>query len=319
VKLFPADGQAGDEFGVSASISGDYALVGSWKGAGTGAAYLFRNESGEWTEEMRLVPDDIQEDDDFGYALCLLGDMAVVGCDDDLVNGQRQGSAYILSGLTGGVQTLSARIWSDSEPVIIPPTGGTFSYSLSVTNNATEVQTVDIWVDMILPGGASRPVFEPRVKTIEPGSQVSTNKQARVLAGDPAGEYLVIVKAGSFGGSVTAADTLLVTKLPGGASAVLRGEDIAGRPGIGLVYPNPFNPSAVISYTLDVDSRVSLVVFSADGEAVRTLVDQYEPAGQRSVIWDGTNALGHAVPGGVYFVRFLTPTMQGVQEIVLLK
>jgi len=72
-------------------------------------------------------------------------------------------------------------------------------------------------------------------------------------------------------------------------------------------YPNPFNPAGAgrspgtaISYQLSEVSSVSLQIYNIRGQHVKTLVNEIEPAGEHSVIWDGTDNHGKPVPGGVY-------------------
>jgi tetratricopeptide (TPR) repeat protein len=61
-------------------------------------------------------------------------------------------------------------------------------------------------------------------------------------------------------------------------------------------YPNPFNPSTTISYTLPEDGKVSLKVFDVLGREVTMLVNQVASKGKHSVVWDGTN-----YASGIYF------------------
>jgi len=68
-------------------------------------------------------------------------------------------------------------------------------------------------------------------------------------------------------------------------------------------YPNPFNPTTTISYALSRESRVILTVYSTLGEEMITLVDEVQPAGYYSAVWDGRNGKGHPVSSGVYFYR----------------
>jgi len=84
-------------------------------------------------------------------------------------------------------------------------------------------------------------------------------------------------------------------------------------------FPNPFNPSTTLSYTLGVDGPVRLTIHDAAGRVVRTLVDGPRSAGPNRVVWDGRDAAGAEAAAGVYFVR--VETRQGVdaQKIALIK
>lgn len=84
-------------------------------------------------------------------------------------------------------------------------------------------------------------------------------------------------------------------------------------------YPNPFNPSTQISFTLDVAGDVQLEVFNTLGRRVTTLVDGFKSAGQHSVTWDGRDSQGLAVPSGVYLYRLTAGTETALRKMTLLK
>lgn len=63
-------------------------------------------------------------------------------------------------------------------------------------------------------------------------------------------------------------------------------------------YPNPFNPSTNIEYSIKDDGYVRLEIFDPLGNKVRTLVDEYQLAGNQTVTFTATN-----LPSGVYFYR----------------
>jgi len=98
-KLKASDGDEDDRFGISVSISGDYAIVGAYvdeiNGLKTGSAYIFRREGAEWIEKQKLVANDGAEYDWFGFRVSISGDYAVVGAQFDDDNGVSSGSAYI--------------------------------------------------------------------------------------------------------------------------------------------------------------------------------------------------------------------------------
>ncbi|MHB9029532.1 MAG: two-component regulator propeller domain-containing protein, partial [Candidatus Latescibacterota bacterium] len=68
-------------------------------------------------------------------------------------------------------------------------------------------------------------------------------------------------------------------------------------------YPNPFNPSTTISFSLPSTGKATLSVYSISGQKVRELVLGYLPAGVHSVVWDGRDDHGNSVSSGVYISR----------------
>ncbi|HPF36777.1 MAG TPA: FlgD immunoglobulin-like domain containing protein [Candidatus Krumholzibacteria bacterium] len=84
-------------------------------------------------------------------------------------------------------------------------------------------------------------------------------------------------------------------------------------------YPNPFNPSTTLSFTLGAEGPVRLTVHDVSGRVVRTLIDEVRAAGPNQVIWDGRDERGTEAAAGVYFVR--VESRQGVdaQKIALIK
>ncbi|HLO55520.1 MAG TPA: FG-GAP repeat protein [Saprospiraceae bacterium] len=107
-KLTASDGAAIDNFGVSVSISGDYAIVSSplsdiGANMNQGAAYIFLRSGTTWTEQAKLTASDGAVGDLFGKAVFIFGDYVIVGADlDDIGANIDQGSAYIFqrSGVT---------------------------------------------------------------------------------------------------------------------------------------------------------------------------------------------------------------------------
>jgi len=90
---------------------------------------------------------------------------------------------------------------------------------------------------------------------------------------------------------------------------------------LGQNFPNPFNPTTTLSFTVPADAgRVTLTVYSVTGQIVRTLVDADGlSAGPHSAVWDGTGADGHAVSSGVYFARLSAAGRTLSTKMALLK
>ncbi|HEV8537682.1 MAG TPA: T9SS type A sorting domain-containing protein, partial [Bacteroidota bacterium] len=68
-------------------------------------------------------------------------------------------------------------------------------------------------------------------------------------------------------------------------------------------FPNPFNPNTVITYGLPVDAHVVLRVYDILGREVRTLIDENQQAGFKSVEWNSMNNDRLSIASGIYFYR----------------
>lgn len=83
-------------------------------------------------------------------------------------------------------------------------------------------------------------------------------------------------------------------------------------------YPNPFNPATVIPYTLPRASYVTLRIFNLVGQEVRTLIDEMQPTGSKSVIWDGKDAFNQQASSGVYLFRIRAGGYIHTRKMVLM-
>ena len=95
--------------------------------------------------------------------------------------------------------------------------------------------------------------------------------------------------------------------------------DLPAVPVLAGNFPNPFNPSTEINFSLSRREEVEIGVFSLDGRRVRTLVHEPLPAGWHAIRWDGKDATGKAVASGVYFVRLRTETATETHKMMLVK
>jgi hypothetical protein len=102
-KLTAADGADSDWFGYSIALSGDTALIGAYlhdvgAAAGQGAAYAFTRSGTTWTQLATFTASDGAAGDNFGRAVALRGDTAVIGSSSDDVGASTdQGSAWVFS------------------------------------------------------------------------------------------------------------------------------------------------------------------------------------------------------------------------------
>jgi hypothetical protein len=98
-KLSASDKVSGDQFGAAVDISGDLVIVGAPyhddSGSNSGSAYIFRYSGGTWLQEAELLASDGVLNDNFGNAVSIDGDTAMVGAylDDD--GATNSGSVYV--------------------------------------------------------------------------------------------------------------------------------------------------------------------------------------------------------------------------------
>ncbi|MCB9838410.1 MAG: hypothetical protein H6813_03645 [Phycisphaeraceae bacterium] len=106
IRIDPADGAFGDEFGCAVAIDGDLVVVGSLYdevgGTGSGSAYVF-SVAAPIGDPMvtKLLALDRAEGDTFGSSVGISGNVAVVGANLDEDNGPCSGSAYLFDATSG--------------------------------------------------------------------------------------------------------------------------------------------------------------------------------------------------------------------------
>lgn len=79
-------------------------------------------------------------------------------------------------------------------------------------------------------------------------------------------------------------------------------------------FPNPFNPSTKINFTIPLRDKVQLIVFNSLGEEVVTLVDAELNAGKHEVHFNASN-----LASGIYFYRVKTGSFTSTRKLLLLK
>jgi len=86
-------------------------------------------------------------------------------------------------------------------------------------------------------------------------------------------------------------------------------------------FPNPFNPSTTISFSIRNAENVVLNVYNARGQLVKTLIDGNVEfiAGRHNVIWEGIDSHGRTVGSGIYFYRLQAGKFTSTRKMLLLK
>ncbi|MBK8253758.1 MAG: hypothetical protein IPK82_13960 [Polyangiaceae bacterium] len=139
--LKPADAASGIGFGRSVAIDGGRVMVGAFRGykngVETGAAYLFSQQTGQWTEQAKLVPSNGMDGDWFGEAIALEGDKALMGAPFRDSAGQDSGGAYVFRNTNGNT-------WVE-EQFVLPPAlsaDDRFGSAVTISSNVMSVGAV---------------------------------------------------------------------------------------------------------------------------------------------------------------------------------
>ena len=80
------------------------------------------------------------------------------------------------------------------------------------------------------------------------------------------------------------------------------------------LYPNPFNPSTEVSFSLPIDNHVKLSAYDVRGKEVDVIFEGAQSVGQHSYTWNASS-----LPSGVYYIRLQAGTMVTSQKALLIK
>ncbi|MCH7793252.1 MAG: hypothetical protein IID31_13350 [Planctomycetes bacterium] len=230
IELHSSNGGERDAFGSAVSISGDVAVVGAWNndntgrtsgGDGRGAAYVFRFDGQEWSEEARLVSADPApgERDGFGQAVSLDGNVLLVGTRPSSKAGLNiypAGSAYVFRNVAGR--------WASEAKLVAHDGFGNdrFGYSVSLKGDVAVIGTP--WVTM----GTNCPCRCPWARSCRDGAAylfrrdgAGWTERAKLTSSD-------LGEDDYFGTSVAVTETFAV--------AGAFGHDVPNRPSIGAAY-----------------------------------------------------------------------------------
>ena len=85
---------------------------------------------------------------------------------------------------------------------------------------------------------------------------------------------------------------------------------------ISSIYPNPFNPTTTIRFSVGGENMgsVHLDIYNITGQLVETLIDEKMTPGEYSILWNGSTA-----PSGIYFTRLTSGGKTKTMKMILLK
>ncbi|MFH1862282.1 MAG: C25 family cysteine peptidase [bacterium] len=228
---------------------------------------------------------------------------------------------------------LTITLTPESLPIVIPPTGGSFNYTIAVANTGFIQTTADIWCNIILPNGRPYgPTLGPVVDFIFPMLWSTSRNRTQVIpAGGPAGNYTYNGYIGEYPGTIYTQDSFPFSKSgDDGSGNWYEGWENYGEPfvedtqiGAAVIpeqyalhqaFPNPFNPSTTIRFELPEAALVKLTIFDLQGRVAGLLVNGYRAAGVHEVTFEANE-----LASGIYFYRLEAGDFSAVQKVMLLK
>ena len=322
-KLEATDAVVGDHFGASVSISGDYLAIGanykSDNGAWSGAAYIFYNLSGGWIQSQKILPSDSDTYKHFGNSVKLTGDTLIVGSEGNIsFTPYDAGSAYIFKKGDNGVWDEKAKIlasdlgvrdqygyvvdFSNNFAFVASPRtdtdftdgGAVYIFEVLFTNILTQPisQEIDLGEDVIFTVEAEG--YNLTYQWRKDGGNIfgSTSNELNITAAtnDDLGSYDCVV-TGDYGTETS--DPAILSE----ESGIYNNQNVLMNNYHLKNYPNPFNPSTQIMFTLAFDCNIKLQVYNINGILVNELIkNDFLSAGNHSINFDAKS-----LTSGIYY------------------
>ena len=84
-------------------------------------------------------------------------------------------------------------------------------------------------------------------------------------------------------------------------------------------FPNPFNPSTTVPFSLTKAEKVQMVVFNSVGQEVKIIINRPFAAGRHRISWDGKDSKGLPAGSGIYFIRMQAGDFSAVRRLTLIR
>ena len=307
-KIMAFDGALYDLFGYSVSITENYTFISALNdddnGEQAGSVYVYQNTGSNWEYHSKLIASHYTLHDRFGWSTSVSGDYIVIGAP-----GEEIGEAYIFR--------LDNSNWI--EDTILTASDGFyydhFGLSVSISDKYAVIGACDC-PDVGV--SASAYFFEK-----EGTNWNELNK-------------LTIDNWGAFGYSVSiSGDNAIVgANLDWGVSNATGAAYLISNDGTYIDqesitnlnksdvnnYPNPFNPTTTIEFSIQYDSSVEFSIFNIKGQKIKTLVQSDLSKGAHSFIWSGDDDFGSSISSGVYLYKLkVNGKIEAVSKCILLK
>jgi hypothetical protein len=202
-----------------------------------------------------------------------------------------------------------------------------FQYRANMHNLTASAQTFTAWTRWRNPLNVWVNLLGPFSLTLPGNANVTRQRNQNVAGSNPAGPYTMVGYAGPNAATIWDSSYFSFVKSPTG----LGGEWVHNNDNWGEAFdatleampsqfallgnfPNPFNPTTTIRYSLGAASPVNLAVYDLAGREVVRLVDGWREAGSQEATLDGSGW-----PSGVYLLHLEAEGSSIVAKIMLVK
>lgn len=216
-------------------------------------------------------------------------------------------------------------------PIVIPASGGSFNFDITVTNNGTTPQPVDGWCMVTLPNGSNYgPVLGPIALTLPGSFSISRQRTQNIPGYAPAGNYSYNGYVGDYPGTIWDSDSFPFQKTAVGDGVSVSNWENDGEsfqdPTLSATgdlpngfilekaHPNPFNPQTTLGFALPQASRVELGIYSISGALVAKAAEGWFDAGHHEIVFDAS-----PLPSGVYLCRLTAGAFTATEKMIFLK
>ena len=294
-KITASDGADQDLFGCPVSISGDYALIGSYRdddnGYNSGSSYIFHRSGTAWAQQTKLTASDGSSEDWFGISISISEDYAIIGAYNDDDNGAESGSSYIFH-RTGTTWTQQAKITASDGAA-----EDGFGRSVSINGNYALIGAY--WDDDNGEHSGSAYLFHRSGTIWTEHSKITASDGAANdhfgISASIDGDYALIGAYYDNDNGTESGSAYIYHN-----DAVFIEEEQVNIPVNTILYvsyPNPFTTSTTVEYELKQPEKVTLTIYDYLGKQVE-VIEANQSKGNQNIIWNA-----ESLPDGIYYFR----------------
>jgi hypothetical protein len=190
------------------------------------------------------------------------------------------------------------------------PNGSKFSCNTCHNNGGGSARNSFGQAVELITGSSNTNFWGPQLASIDSDGDGFTNGEELQdpnglwNGGDPPGDFSLVTNPGD------------ATDFPVSVNQLA---DIPNDYQLGNNYPNPFNPTTTITFSIPENSDVLLEVYNSLGEKVRMLVNENYSSGTYSARWNGRDDFGREVNSGVYIYRIVAANFVDSKRMILMK